>query len=143
MKYFYSRSSLDKLYTCHLDLQTILLKLIEVVDVKIIWGWRGEELQNQFFEAGTSEKAWPNSLHNTLDKDNKPCSLAVDIAPYYPQAPHIRWNDHEGFIYVAGYFMGIAHMLDIKVRNGNDWDGDNNLHNQRFFDRGHFELRRQ
>jgi peptidoglycan L-alanyl-D-glutamate endopeptidase CwlK len=36
--------------------------------------------------------------------------------------------------------MGIAAKMGIKIRWGGDWDRDEELHDQTFFDLPHFEL---
>ena len=60
---------------------------------------------------------------------------AVDVAPY-----PIDWNDRERFTYFAGYVMGIAAKMGIKLRWGGDWDRDHNLKENSFDDLPHFEI---
>jgi hypothetical protein len=62
--------------------------------------------------------------------------LAVDVAPY-----PVDWNDKERFYYFAGFVKGVASSLGISIRWGGDWNSDNNLKNQTFFDLPHFELK--
>ena len=70
-------------------------------------------------------------MHN-----NKP-SLAIDVAPY-----PIDWDDKISFYHFVGYVKGTADQLGIKIRCGADWNCNNNLHDQTFFDLTHFELRK-
>ena len=143
MPYHYGADSASKLITCDQRLVNVMYEVIKYIDVKVIWGWRGKDQQNGYYDTGFSQKRWPDSKHNfrrVVDSVLVPNSLAVDIAPYYPDRPHIRWNDSDGFIYLAGMVMGIAYSMGITLRNGNDWDLDNDLLDQTFYDRGHFEL---
>ena len=61
--------------------------------------------------------------------------MALDVCPY-----PIDWNDKDRFYNFAGLVKGIAISMDIKIRWGGDWDGDNDLKDQTFFDLPHFEL---
>ena len=72
----------------------------------------------------------------------KACTLAdVDIAPY-----PIDWEDTKRFALLAGIVIGIDSQLKqnklitYDIRWGGDWDGDNDLNDQKFNDLGHFEL---
>ena len=136
----FSASSWAELTTCHADLIVVLSRVIEVFDFTVIDGHRTEEEQNRAFRTGHSKVRWPNSRHNSYP------SRAIDIAPWYPETPHIRWSDTERFYYLAGYVMMEAHVLleegviEHKLRWGGDWDRDTEVRDQTFFDLGHFEL---
>ncbi len=119
----------SKLVTCHSQLQIVMRRVIQVIDFKVIWGHRGEELQNQLFEAGLSKKRWPDSKHNS------PVSMAVDIAPY-----PIDWFNIKRFALLGGYVMAVADSLNVKLRPGFDWDMDWDITDQTFMDWGHFEV---
>lgn len=135
----YSIHSKTQLVTCHRALIVIARELIKHVDVRIICGWRPKSEQDYLYAVGMSYKEWPNSKHNNMD-DSEPKSHAMDIAQWWNEPPHIRWKDEQGFIYVMGIVMGIGFEKGIALRNGNDWDRDNDLHDQSFMDRGHVEL---
>jgi hypothetical protein len=45
------------------------------------------------------------------------------------------------FYHFQGFVAGVAAMLGIDLRQGVDWDGDEDLANQSFFDLPHNELR--
>ena len=68
-------------------------------------------------------------------KHNQEPSLAVDVAPW-----PIDWNDSHRFYHFAGFVLGIAAALNIRLRWGGDWDSDFDLRDQTFFDLPHFEL---
>lgn len=131
----FSRKSSEILLTCDTDLVVVMRDVIEITDITILSGLRGEAEQDDLFRRGLSKKMFPNSKHNS--EINGALSEAVDIAPY-----PINWEDLEKFYYVAGIVMGVAGMLGIKLRWGGDWDMDDDLHDQTFMDLGHFELAR-
>jgi len=125
----FSTRSLERLGTCHPDLQYLFNEVVRDFDCTILCGHRPEEDQNEAFEHGFSTKPWPESTHN-----KKP-SKAVDVAPY-----PVEWDNRERFYYFAGYVKGKAVDLGIKIRWGGDWDGDTRVKDQTFNDLPHFEL---
>jgi len=118
-----------KLKTCHYDIQTVIRTVIQRIDFSIIWGHRGNELQQQLYESGFSDKKAGESKHNLMPSE------AIDIAPY-----PINWEDKKRFYYLAGMVMMTAWELNIKLRWGGDWNMNDNLNDQKLFDLGHFEL---
>lgn len=134
MSFKFSKNSLSKLMTCDERLQKLMFEVIKYYDFTVLEGHREESLQNLYFEQGKSKLSWPNSKHNQYP------SKAIDIAPYHAEAPHIRWSDRESFYFMAGIVKGIASQMGIKIRHGGDWNMNNNLKDQTFFDLPHFEL---
>jgi len=132
----FGADSKAKLDTLDPDLQVVLRAAIAGFDFKIISGFRGKAEQNEAFANGKSTKVWPDSKHNITP------SIGVDLAPWYPEAPHIRWKRTGRFIYLAGWIMGIGEELGLTLRWGGDWDMDTDLSDQKFNDLGHFELLR-
>jgi len=130
----FSNSSKKKLESCDKRLQAIFNTIIEDVDIKIICGHRGEREQNQAYDKGYSKLKYPQSKHNS-----KP-SKAVDVMLWYKKEPHVRWDDHKGQAYLAGYVKGLARAMGFKIRWGGDWDSDNIFDDQTFFDIPHFEI---
>ena len=124
----FGKDSLKKLQSCHPDLQKLFNEVIKHYDCTILEGQRSNEDQLKAFSAGKSKI-------KSGGKHNQTPSLAVDVAP----CP-VDWNDKNKFYHFAGRVLGIAQMLGIKIRWGGDWNGDNNLKNQTFFDLPHFEL---
>lgn len=131
----FSKTSVERLSTCHLDLQLLFTKVVQVYDCSILAGYRGEAEQTRAFHEGKSKTPWPKSKHNSMP------SIAVDAAPY-----PILWPDKSDpknwarFYYLAGYVLGVAEELHIPLRWGGDWDGDRDIHEQNFDDLPHFEL---
>lgn len=127
--YKFSSRSKAQLITAHPELQRLFREVIKGYDCTVIQGYRGKEEQDEYFRTGRSKVEWPNSKHN------KTPSLALDVAPY-----PIDWNDINRFYHFGGYVKGVADQLDINVRWGGDWDGDNDLNDQTFMDLVHWEL---
>ena len=127
--YSYSKKSRDRLDTCDERLQDIFNILIDYMDVSILEGHRGEEVQNNYYDEGKSKLRYPDSKHN------KSPSLAVDVAPY-----PIDWEDRERFVYMAGMVKGIAVAMNIDIRWGGDFNRNNDLTDESFLDLVHFEL---
>lgn len=125
----FSKRSKEQLSTCHIKLQKIFNEVIKVYDCQIIEGYRDFEKQNRLLSSGNSQVPAGRSKHNLTP------SLAVDVAPY-----PVDWKDEDSFYYLAGIVKGIASTMGIKLRYGGDWNNNNNLKDQEFFDLGHFEL---
>lgn len=125
----YSKKSMDKLEQCDARLQKVFMRVIQKFDNTIITGYRNKEEQEAHFRAGRSQVRYPNSKHNT-----KP-SIAIDVAPY-----PIDWEDRERFTYFAGYVLGVADSMGIKLRWGGDWDRDTQVKDNGFDDLLHFEI---
>lgn len=130
----FGKTSQARLNTCDPKLQDLFLEVVKYYDCIVLCGTRGEAEQNEAYRTGTSKLRYPESKHNSLP------SKAIDVAPYFPTAPHIRWNDKDSFYHFAGFVRGIAALKGIKIRWGGDWDNDYELKDQTFFDLPHFEL---
>jgi peptidoglycan L-alanyl-D-glutamate endopeptidase CwlK len=117
------------LETCHPLLIEMVTTVAAVYPLIVIAGHRGEAEQNLAHRLGYSQLKYPNSQHN-IDP-----SCAIDICP-----KPLDWDDTEAFYHLGGYVCGVAMTKGTWIRWGGDWDMDFNLHNQKFFDLGHFEL---
>jgi len=127
----FSNSSLNKLDTCHTDLQKLFKAVIKNYDCTILEGERTTATQQEYFRQG---KSTLDGINQKSKHQSSP-SLAVDCAPY-----PIDWNDKERFYHFVGYVKGVADQLGIKIRCGADWNGDNNFKDQSFHDLPHYEL---
>lgn len=112
----------------HSDLQKLVDRVHDAIEIKLLCGYRGEDDQKAAFLTYKSDKEWPDSKHNKLP------SLAVDWTPL-----PINWAK-EKFIYVAGLFVMAAHDLAIKTRWGGNWDMDADILEIGESDLGHIEL---
>ena len=126
----FSKKSLSKLETCDKRLQDLFLRVVKKFDCTILEGHRGKDRQNKLFDEGKSKLKYPKGKHNSLP------SKAVDVAPY-----PIDWNDRERFTYFAGYVLGIAYQMGLKIRWGGDWDMDTQVKDNNFDDLPHFEIK--
>jgi len=133
----FSKTSLERLSTCHPDLQTLFNEVIKYFDCAVIVGHRGQAEQDAAFRDGLSKLKWPNGQHNSMP------SMAADVAPY-----PIDWKDTKRFCYFAGVVMGIAETLleqgkiSHKIRWGGDWNMNSQVKDETFHDLPHFELRK-
>lgn len=119
--YKYSVKSLDKLQTCHIDLQRLFLEAIQHRDITILDGHRDAKAQNKAYAEGKSNAQFPESKHNSLP------SMAVDAA-FCP----INWDDKNEWMEFGGFIQGLAAGMGISIK----WGG-----NFRWkFDGPHFEL---
>lgn len=128
-----SNSSSDKLSQCHPELQRLVRAVESRIGLVVSCGFRNEADQNRAYAEGKSKKKWPNGEHNKLP------SLAVDMEPL--KRSKIDWRDKELFYYFAGYVHAVADMIDVKIRWGGNWNMNDDLHDQTFFDLVHFELK--
>jgi peptidoglycan L-alanyl-D-glutamate endopeptidase CwlK len=137
----WSKSSKEKLKTCHGDLQTLANFVLSVHDCTVVWGTRTQEQQDKLVLEGKSKLNYPNSKHNTYP------SLAIDLAPYVPSLSGVTW-DREYSLYFAGIVLGCADTLYKKgiinnmVRWGGNWSTvrDKSFKQISFYDGLHFEL---
>jgi len=139
----FGRHSLEVRDTLHPDLQLIVDEVIEVFDIRLIEGHRGQERQDALFNADPprTKVKFPNSKHNPLP------SIAVDVMPYHPTPPHIDWNHSPSIHLLAGFMLATARQLfeagkiSHLLRWGGDWDRDYNIKEpRRFIDSPHYEL---
>jgi len=125
----FSKSSKEKLDTCHEELRRLFLAVSKYYDCTILCGHRSKAEQDDAVRTGHSKLAWPNSKHNSLP------SKAIDVVPF-----PIDWKTKERFYHFSGFVLGIAKLLDIKVRWGGDWNNNLNFNDETFTDLPHFEL---
>jgi len=121
----FSKQSLARLNSTDERLVRVFTEVVKHFDCTILEGKRTVDRQKMLVQQGKSKTM--NSKHLTGD--------AVDVAPY-----PIDWNDRERFTYFAGYVMGIAAKMGIKLRWGGDWDRDTQVKDNSFDDLPHFEI---
>lgn len=124
-----SRSSKERLDTCHPELIRWVTELIKTVDFTVLCGHREQWAQEEAYRLNHTTKRWPYSKHNQLP------STAVDLAPY-----PVDWYDKARFAYFAGYAIGKAQQMGITIRWGADWDCDSFTSDEHLVDMPHFEL---
>lgn len=135
----FSQRSLDRLNTCHPDLQRVFTRVIEIIDCTILEGIRSDERQAELHRQGKSklDGVSKRSKHQGVEgPGGSTVSAAVDVAPY-----PIDWGDEKRFAFFAGVAMAVGCEMGIALRWGGDWDGDHDFSDQSFHDLPHFELR--
>lgn len=125
----FGKASRKQLDTAHPDLQKLFNKVVQHWDCTVIEGKRSEAQHKKNLASGASK-----TLHSKHVTGDKP-SMAVDVAPY-----PIKWKDEERFYAFAGFVIGVAWMMGIRIRWGGDWDSDRDFGDQTFNDLVHFEL---
>jgi len=127
--YKWGPRSIKHLVTLDERLQKVLNEVIKYVDCSIIEGHRSAERQDKLFEEGRTKVKYPHGRHNSNP------SRAVDVVPY-----PIDWDDRERFHLFAGFVIGIAQSMEIKLRWGGDWNMNFEVDDNNFDDFPHFEL---
>lgn len=125
----FGKTSKERLATCDKKLQKVFNEVIKYIDCSILEGHRNEERQDKLFDEGKSKVKYPRGRHNSYP------SRAVDVTPY-----PVDWNDRERQTLFAGFVIGIARSMDIRLRWGGDWDMDFKVMDNRFDDFPHFEI---
>jgi len=126
----YSKKSKGRLKSCDKRLQDVFNEVIKHVDCSILEGHRSKERQNKLYDEGRTKVKYPNGRHNSSP------SKAVDVTPY-----PVDWEDRERQTLFAGFVIGIARGMGIRLRWGGDWDMDFQVMDNRFDDFPHFEIR--
>lgn len=116
-----SKTSKQKLGTCHSELQRLVLEVAKTENCAVICGYRNKAEQNKAFMSGKSKARYGQSKHN-----RKP-SMAVDIVPI-----PLDWNNIDSFEKLGSKVLEKASELGIKIRWGRDFTG--------LKDYPHFEL---
>jgi len=133
---FFGKASEEKLSQLHPKLVTVARTVIQVMDFTVVYTLRSPEEQKFLLSIGQSKTL--DSKH-LLQPDG--FAWAIDVAPFYAwKRPQIDWNDKKAFYYLAGMFVQAAYLLDVNIRYGGDWNMNDDLNDQTFFDLGHFEL---
>ena len=129
MPRFGNKSKIN-LKTCDERLQKVFNEVIKYVDCSVLEGQRDEYRQDKLYEEGKTKVKFPMGRHNSNP------SRAVDVTPY-----PIDWEDRERQTLFAGFVLGIARSMGIKLRWGGDWDQDFQVMDNRFDDFPHFEIK--
>ena len=125
----FGKKSKERLATCDEKLGRVFNEVIKTVDCSVLEGHRGEDSQNAFYEEGKTKVKYPKGRHNASP------SLAADVVPY-----PIDWDDRERFHLFAGFVLGTAKQMGIKLRWGGDWNINWFVDDNKFDGFPHFEL---
>ena len=130
--YRFGKKSKERLSTCDERLQKVFNEVIKYVDCSVLEGYRNKERQERFFKEGKSKVHYPNGNHNSNP------SNAVDVTPY-----PVNWADRERQTLFAGFVLGLARGMGIRLRWGGDWNMNFDVKDNQFDDFPHFELRKE
>lgn len=158
--YAFGTTSIERLNTCHVDLQRVMRAAIGDPacphDFGISCGHRNQAEQDAAFARGLSKLKWPHGEHNRLP------SRAVDILPVIDGRNAWGWIEdrkkagmpaveidarlYRVFRALRDHIWRHADRLGVPLRWGGDWDGDGRSRHdgdgdERFVDLPHFELR--
>jgi len=145
----FGNTSLQRLSTCHRDLQIIANEVIKCTDVDfgIAEGHRSVERQQELYAKGRT-KPGPKVTNidgvTKIGKHNLKPSMAIDIYAFINGKA--VWHG-ETITYIMGMFIAVSEILfregkiSHKLRWGGNWDMDGEiLVDQAFDDRPHIEL---
>lgn len=105
-----------KLSTCHVYLQDIVMEVSSQLPLCVVVGWRNRADQEAAFKAGKSDKHFPDSPHNHMDKGGNPCAVAVDLAPKRADGS-IDWDDADGFERINTLMQATAHTMGYTLKH--------------------------
>lgn len=113
--YSFSSISLERLNTCHIELQRLMHAVMNLqeIDFSILCGFRDKHDQDEAVREGHSMLCWPHGRHN-----HEP-SLAVDIAAY--PIDDFNKDNTSRTIMLAKSVLGVATKLEIPVFWGGHW----------------------
>ena len=137
----FGNKSQRNLDTCHPDLQSLFIEVVRWFDCSILYGFRGEDLQNKLYNSvpKVTNTKWPDSTHNAIPSDG------IDAVPYpiiWPDKrnrPETFVKDMGRFYMFDGFVLATAQQMGIEIISGSDWDRDFDLLDQRFDDLAHFQ----
>ena len=125
----FGKKSKEQLATCNEKLRRVFNEVIKTVDCSVLEGHRNQDRQDSLYEEGKTKVKYPHGRHNEL------LSRAADVVPY-----PIDWDDRERFHLFAGFVLGTAKQMGIKLRWGGDWNINWFVDDNKFDDFPHFEL---
>lgn len=102
-----SKTSLQKLNTCHSDLIRLIEAVSETEKCAVICGFRGRHEQENAYYSGKSKAKFGQSKHNIQP------SHAVDVVPL-----PLNWEDIPAFEKLGEKIMAKAEELNIKIKWG-------------------------
>lgn len=127
-KYPFSKASLARLANTTPRQIDLWMTIADHWDVSIIETYRTPERQLALYNQGPHVTKVKFGKHNTMPSE------AVDAAPY-----PIDWNDTDQFIRFTYFVKGVAAEKGYAIRNGADWDNDNDYEDHSFLDWVHWE----
>ena len=122
----FGKQSLDRLATCHPDLQKVMNEAIKHYDFTILYGYRTPNEQFELYKKGRTFQngKWVKTGTTVTNLDGKTKlsnhnyspSTAIDIAPY-----PINWEDLAKFKELAEVVKKAAKTVGVDIVWGGDW----------------------
>lgn len=129
----FGKQSLAQRATLHPKLQKVLDLAITRIEFVIVEGHRNKAGQDKAYAKGLTKVRWPHGKHN------KVISEAADVAPY-----PLDWSDKskaiERFVFLQGVIYSCAKELGIEIRQGLDWNSNQDMRDEKFRDYPHVEV---
>lgn len=127
----FGESSNLQIRTLHPKLQRLLYAVIKYTDFSVIEGHRTKERQEQLYAEGKTKTM--ESRHLSYPSE------AVDIAPHpYPDVNKPR--DLQQVYFLIGMIKMAAYLMNLNIRVGADWNGNNDVRDDNWQDAWHIEL---
>ena len=134
----FGKQSLDRLSTCHPDIQKVMNEAIKHYDFTILFGYRSPQEQFELYKQGRKlvNNKWEkvgatvtnlDGITKVSEHNYKP-SKAIDIAPY-----PIDWNDTNRFKDLAKVVKDAAKTVGVTIEWGGDWKS--------FVDLPHYQIK--
>ena len=134
----FGKQSLDRLSTCHPDIQKVMNEAIKHYDFTILFGYRSPQEQFELYKQGRKlvNNKWEkvgatvtnlDGITKVSEHNYKP-SRAIDIAPY-----PIDWNDTNRFKDLAKIVKDAAKTVGVSIEWGGDWKS--------FVDLPHYQIK--
>lgn len=135
--------SIERLRGVHPNLVRVVYRAIEIstVDFTVTEGVRTKEKQAELYAHGRTAPGpivtWTMNSKHVLQEDG--FGHAVDVPPY-PISWESTPENLARFDAVAAAMLEAAKQLNVKIRWGGNWDGDDRPHEKGESDGPHFEL---
>lgn len=134
----FGEKSLNRLSTCHADIQKVMNEAIKHYDFTILFGYRSPQEQFELYKQGRKliNNKWKkvgatvtnlDGITKVSEHNYKP-SKAIDIAPY-----PIDWNDTNRFKDLAKVVKDAAKTVGVAIEWGGDWKS--------FVDLPHYQIK--
>lgn len=140
----FSARSLARLAALHPRLRLVIEPAIGCIDFIV-----GETIRTPETQAGYVARGVSRTMNSKHLPDAQGFARAADCAPYpvdYAEPIGLtpeqrrRMKVLMRFVFMQGVFKGIAHMQGVEIRQGIDWDDDEDFTDQTFDDYPHIEL---
>lgn len=142
MTFAYGETSKSRLITCRAEIQRVMNRAADYVNIAIMEGARSDARQIELYAMRVGRAQERVTLIDGVTQKSKhqvteaePLSKAVDFVPW-PQ----QYSDRELMVELGRFIVGLGAGMGIELRWGGDWNGNFDRTDQRFHDLPHIEL---